>query len=89
MVIGYKAALMISAAFAVMKMLTMKAIILAKAALLISIVVLLMKLKHQHHGPELIEVEQHGFSGPHYEKEQGKIIVKICRPSSSSQQIYF
>ncbi|KAL1494620.1 hypothetical protein ABEB36_010190 [Hypothenemus hampei] len=60
MVIGYKAAVLITSMFAVMKVLTLKAIFLAKAALIISFFVLILKLK-DHRSPEIIEVEQHGY----------------------------
>ncbi|CAG9760713.1 unnamed protein product [Ceutorhynchus assimilis] len=72
MIIGYKAAILISLMFGVMKILTLKAIILAKAALLISVFVLISKLKN-HRPSEVIEFEQHSHPPPPYyiEKDQG------------------
>ncbi|KAH1009406.1 hypothetical protein HUJ04_001765 [Dendroctonus ponderosae] len=73
MIIGYKAALAISAMMAVIKLLTLKALIAAKAALMISLLVLILKLK-QPHSSEVVEVEQLEYPSP-------PIIAKDIGPS--------
>lgn len=57
MVLGYKSAILLTGMFGIIKLLTMKAIFLAKIALLISLYVLLLKFKH-HQPAEIVEVEQ-------------------------------
>jgi len=57
MVLGYKSAILLTGMFGMIKLLTMKAIFLAKIALLISLYVLLLKFKH-HQPAEIVEVEQ-------------------------------
>ncbi|XP_066146157.1 uncharacterized protein [Euwallacea fornicatus] len=64
MVVGYKAAILLAGALGVTKLIALKALFVAKAALLISFFVLLLKLKEKH-GAEIIEVEQHGFPSHH------------------------
>ncbi|XP_066247963.1 uncharacterized protein [Euwallacea similis] len=64
MVVGYKAAILLAGALGLTKLIALKALFVAKAALLISFFLLLLKLKGNH-GPEIIEVEQHGFPSHH------------------------
>lgn len=57
MVMGYKSAILLTGMFGMIKLITLKAVFLAKIALLISLYVLLLKFKH-HKPAEIVEVEQ-------------------------------
>ncbi|XP_060528774.1 uncharacterized protein LOC132703493 isoform X2 [Cylas formicarius] len=58
MLISFKTAMLTTVMVAALKLVTLKSIILAKMALMISIIALLSKLKNEHHRPHYIEIEE-------------------------------